>query len=597
LYEDTAVDFLGNAKSYVLLLTTAAVAARFNLRYGWDFGGILLPALLGLLWFTPFELALTIGEALVLWAVVGGLLRWSAAAALQPRGGAQGGAGVHGVGGAQVAAVAGARRDRMVGVRPRDLFGFGYLLSSLLALRMLQRKSARQVLLPTLATALVGWVLGSLLGLGFGLVAPVSVVAPAGPQVMSQRLLRTPLGALALGRVQAEMAPPGSPRLGPGLREAHGLAWASLAAWNDGPTPERQEAAREAAGAADLVIAALPGEHGPRASFAVLGAERGFAGGQGLAVLWPGARGMVISVPSPVGEGPVAEAAAVLARAIDARAVLVAERDAAGGEDRHAWALARLAPAGYLELRADEGGGARAAGGARGARAAGSPGSAGARVGAAARRVDAAAAARGGVGRGAAAGAARAPARPAGAAGERGGAAGGCAGAAAVAGCARARAVAAAAGGGGATVGGGAGVPRAAGGRAAGGGGGGRPAAGGGADGGAGRPRAVGHPELRGGAVSGAGGGAAAGGGGLGAFGGGESGVGAGDRGAARGGRAGQRAAGGGAVGGERGPGAGDRRRGGGARGARAGAGAASGGRGGGDDGAADPRAGGAGRG
>jgi hypothetical protein len=47
LYEDTAVDFLGNAKAYVLLLTTAAVAARFNLRYGWDFGGILVPALLG----------------------------------------------------------------------------------------------------------------------------------------------------------------------------------------------------------------------------------------------------------------------------------------------------------------------------------------------------------------------------------------------------------------------------------------------------------------------------------------------------------------------------------------------------------------------
>ena len=354
LYEDTAVDFLGNAKSYVLLLTTAAVAARFNLRYGWDFGGILLPALLGLLWFTPFELALTIGEALVLWAVVGGLLRWSPLRRFNLEG-ARKVALVFTVSVALKWLLSLGLGASLVGVRPRDLFGFGYLLSSLLAMRMLQRKSARQVLLPTLATALVGWVLGSLLGLGFGLVAPVSVVAPAGPQVMSQRLLRTPLGALALGRVQAEMAPPGSPRLGPGLREAHGLAWASLAAWNDGPTPARQEAAREAAGAADLVIAALPGEHGPRASFAVLGAERGFAGGQGLAVLWPGARGMVISVPSPVGEGPVAEAAAVLARAIDARAVLVAERDAAGGEDRHAWALARLAPAGYLELRADEG--------------------------------------------------------------------------------------------------------------------------------------------------------------------------------------------------------------------------------------------------
>jgi hypothetical protein len=69
LYEDTAVDFLGNAKAYVLLLTTAALAARFNLRYGWDFGGILVPALLGLLWFTPTELAITLAEALLLGVV------------------------------------------------------------------------------------------------------------------------------------------------------------------------------------------------------------------------------------------------------------------------------------------------------------------------------------------------------------------------------------------------------------------------------------------------------------------------------------------------------------------------------------------------
>ena len=99
----------------------------------------------------------------------------------------------------------------LVGVRPRDLFGFGYLLSSLLAMRMLQRKSARAVLLPTLATALAGWLLGSALGFGFGLVAPVPALAPGGPQATSQRLLRSPLGALALARVQAEMAPAEGP--------------------------------------------------------------------------------------------------------------------------------------------------------------------------------------------------------------------------------------------------------------------------------------------------------------------------------------------------------------------------------------------------
>ncbi|HEY8376904.1 MAG TPA: poly-gamma-glutamate biosynthesis protein PgsC/CapC, partial [Nannocystis sp.] len=75
LYEDSAIDFLGHARAYVLLLTTATLAARFNLRFGWDFGGILVPALLGLLWFTPLEMAVTLSEACVLWGITKLLLR------------------------------------------------------------------------------------------------------------------------------------------------------------------------------------------------------------------------------------------------------------------------------------------------------------------------------------------------------------------------------------------------------------------------------------------------------------------------------------------------------------------------------------------
>ena len=227
LYEDTALDFLGNAKSYVLLLTTAAVAARFNLRYGWDFGGILVPALLGLLWFTPTELAITIAEALLLWVATLGVLRFTPLGRWNLEGPRK------------IALVFTLSvvlkwllslgvADRLVGVRPRDLFGFGYLLSSLLALRMLQRKSARKVLLPTLATALAGWALGSLLGFGLDLAAPLTAESPAGPQVASQRLLRSPLGALALARVQAELAPVDPPALPSTSRVAH----ADAAAWH-----------------------------------------------------------------------------------------------------------------------------------------------------------------------------------------------------------------------------------------------------------------------------------------------------------------------------------------------------------------------------
>jgi len=354
LYEDTAVDFLGNAKAYVLLLTTAAVAARFNLRYGWDFGGILVPALLGLLWFTPGELVITLLEAVVLWGVVVGLLRYTPLGRLNLEG-ARKVALVFTVSVVLKWLLSLGVATLLVGVRPRDMFGFGYLLTSLLALRMLARKSARKVLLPTLVTALSGWALGSLVGFVLDLLAPVTATPPQGPEVTSQRLLRTPLGALALARVQAELATPQLASLPAGVRGAHLRAWEAVGEWSlTAQTDGRGIEAR--LHDADLVLATLHGEDGPRPSFAVLGAERGGARGQGVAVVWPGASGPVIGVPSPVSGAPAAEAAAVLARSIDARAVLVAERDdrpRLAGDDRYARALELLAPEGHLELRAD----------------------------------------------------------------------------------------------------------------------------------------------------------------------------------------------------------------------------------------------------
>ena len=351
LYEDTALDFLGNAKSYLLLLTTAALAARFNLRFGWDFGGILVPALLGLLLFRPTELVITIAEALLLWVTTLAALRWTPLGRLNLEGPRK------------VALVftlsVGLKwllslgvGDRLVGLRPRDLFGFGYLLSSLLALRMLQRKSAVRVLLPTLTTAGLGWVLGSVLGFLLDLVVPLRAAAPTGREVASQRLLRSPLGAAALGRVQAELAPPDPAPRSSQARRAHAEAFTALARWAEAGEVEAREDAVWAAGLADLVIVGLVDDR--RGGSAVLGAERGGADGQGVTVLWPGASGLVIVVPRPVSEAPAAEVGALLAEVMKARALLVAERDASGAEDdRFARARERLAPRGDLELRGD----------------------------------------------------------------------------------------------------------------------------------------------------------------------------------------------------------------------------------------------------
>src|SRR5687767_552245 len=73
-YENVALDFLASPKAYIILLTGTYVAARYNLLYGWDFSGILIPALLALACFSPIRLVTTAAEALLLVFVVRGLL-------------------------------------------------------------------------------------------------------------------------------------------------------------------------------------------------------------------------------------------------------------------------------------------------------------------------------------------------------------------------------------------------------------------------------------------------------------------------------------------------------------------------------------------
>jgi hypothetical protein len=53
-------------KAYIILLTTAFIASQINLRYGWDFGGILFPGLIALGLFDPLRLITTLAEALFL---------------------------------------------------------------------------------------------------------------------------------------------------------------------------------------------------------------------------------------------------------------------------------------------------------------------------------------------------------------------------------------------------------------------------------------------------------------------------------------------------------------------------------------------------
>ncbi|MEZ4448032.1 MAG: poly-gamma-glutamate biosynthesis protein PgsC/CapC [Nannocystaceae bacterium] len=358
LYEDTAIDFLGNAKVYMVLLTTAALAARYNLRYGWDFGGILVPALLGLLWLTPHELATTLAEACVIWAFARLLLTRTPLARRNLEGPRKV-ALVLTLGIALKWLLSLAIGDRIPGLRARDLYGFGYLLSTLLALRMLSRGSPRRVLLPALTTAGLGWLLGSVIGFSLALAVPDEAPRPAeGPVLQSRRLLGSELGVLALARVHAELAPPDPELAPPPVVSARRAAAAAIGRWLEAPTPGNREAAALAAAQTEWVLQDMPEETWSmgHASVAMVPAEReGSGSGLPAALLIPGAPGPVIAVPRPLAEAPAAEAALALCRALACRAVVIAGRDGAPalGGDPMDDALARLAPRFTLVLRGD----------------------------------------------------------------------------------------------------------------------------------------------------------------------------------------------------------------------------------------------------
>ena len=75
LYDDISVSLLASPKSYVILITTAFLASWINLRYAWDFNGILIPALLGLTLHDPFKIVATIAECMVIYSVGSLLLK------------------------------------------------------------------------------------------------------------------------------------------------------------------------------------------------------------------------------------------------------------------------------------------------------------------------------------------------------------------------------------------------------------------------------------------------------------------------------------------------------------------------------------------
>lgn len=364
-YEDVALDFLGSAKAYVILLCGAFMAARLNLAYGWDFNGILVPSLMALTWFAPMTAIVTMVEAVVLLGLTRVVL-------LLP--------------GFKTANLEGPRKVTLVFVlgfflkyavawyttafHPSydvtGLFGFGYVLTSLLAVKMLSLRTVGRVVLPTTLVSLAAFVVGSAVGFGLEMVAPGDTAprAPAGDAVATTRLADEPVGLAVLARARARPAlPPGTrSRLSGTVLSSYARAWRDIDRWLE-RGGEPPNAVRDRLDRLGLDLIRLPG---PALRFAVLEREERlrYQRGLGTAMLAPGRPGPVLEVPRPRTEAPSAEAAAVLCERLRCRAILWSGADSADAGTTDGDALShprapmhvahlRLRAAPVLAIRAD----------------------------------------------------------------------------------------------------------------------------------------------------------------------------------------------------------------------------------------------------
>ncbi len=168
MYENLAASMLAGPKAYIILLTTAFIASHLNLRYGWEYSGIMIPALLALEWYQPFKLFVTFVETFVILLAAILLLK---------------------IPFFQRKTIEGARKivfffnisfvykillgHLIINYFPRyainDYYGFGYLLSTLLAVKMHDKEIAARVTRASLQTSFASLVVATIIG--FGLVS------------------------------------------------------------------------------------------------------------------------------------------------------------------------------------------------------------------------------------------------------------------------------------------------------------------------------------------------------------------------------------------------------------------------------------------
>ena len=323
-FEDVAVDLLSSSRTYIVLLVGAALSARLNKRYGWDFGGILVPALLAVTWYTPAKAAMTFAEVAVL-ATAAHLIvsapvikNWN---------------------------LEGPRRLVLVftvafilkyisswvfvavapSIRMTDFFAFGYLLSSLVALKVLQKDIASTVL-PTVAVSLVGFVAGSLVALGIK-ASRLSSVQPAPLELDGRASAETRPALPALVR-RSSLLRPGSDTRRPitagQLRHVESIGKRIRESFDGETAPEQLRGLDESVESLGLDWTAVEQQSG-ETGYLLAEPPENYPMIRGYGMYWfrPTGDGPVVQVPSPPRDAVHVMGLYAVADALDARALML----------------------------------------------------------------------------------------------------------------------------------------------------------------------------------------------------------------------------------------------------------------------------------
>jgi hypothetical protein len=163
MYEDIAASILASPKAYLILLIVAFLASRMNLLYGWDFSGILIPSLLALQWYQPQKLLTSFVEAFVILLVASWLMRTR----LLRNANIEGARKLllfFNIGFAYKIVLGYLLLYFMPEVKITDSYAFGYLLSTLMAVKIHDKDIAARFTRATLQTSFVGVLVASILG-------------------------------------------------------------------------------------------------------------------------------------------------------------------------------------------------------------------------------------------------------------------------------------------------------------------------------------------------------------------------------------------------------------------------------------------------